>query len=39
MSNIIKLKITFITRIRLWFNKYKLNISNRLKYLEKKAKE
>ena len=39
MANIIKFKISLISRIRIWYNKYRQNISKRLKYLEKRSKE
>lgn len=39
MSNVIKLKIKFTTKIRLWFANYVKNVSKRLKYLEQKSKE
>lgn len=38
MSNVIKLKISFISRIRVWLNNYKKNVSKRLEYLEKKTR-
>lgn len=39
MSNVIKLKLSFISRIRVWLNNYRKNVSNRLEYLKKKSKE
>ena len=39
MPNVVKLKISFTSKIRLWFANYVKNVSKRLKYLEKKARE
>jgi hypothetical protein len=39
MSNVVKLKISLMKRLRIWWNNYVKSVSKRLKYLEEKSKE